>query len=128
MEIGMKNEIETTVKQEQTAVAIGSGSLKVYGTPAMMSLMERAASELADKNLPPEQTSVGTLMNVKHTAPTPVGMKVKATATITQIDGRRLVYEVKAYDEAGEIGSGMHERFIVNRQKFQSKADSKVNN
>ena len=128
MEIGITNEVESTVTINDTAVEMGSGSLQVYATPSMICLMERAASELADRNLPEEQTSVGTLMNVKHISATPVGMKVRATAKLINVDERRLVFEVDAYDEAGAIGNGTHERFIVNRQKFQSKTDSKRQN
>ena len=100
--------------------------MKVFATPAMIRLIEVTAAELVDKNLPPEMTSVGTLLNVKHTAPTPLGMKVRAEVKIISVDGRKIIFEVAAFDERGEIGRGSHERFIVNREKFQAKADAKI--
>ena len=123
---GLINTAETSVTKENTALALGSGSLKVFATPAMIRLIEVAAAELVDKNLPPEMTSVGTLLNVKHTAPTPLGMKVRAEVKIISVDGRKIIFEVAAFDERGEIGRGSHERFIVNREKFQAKADAKI--
>ena len=92
----------------------------------MLCLMEQAASELVEKNLPDDLTSVGISINVSHKAPTPIGLTVKAEAIITSVEDRKIIFEVKASDEVGEIGSGKHERFIVNKAKFQSKADSKV--
>ena len=123
---GLINAAETSVTKENTALALGSGSLKVFATPAMIRLIEVTAAELVDKNLPPEMTSVGTLLNVKHTAPTPLGMKVRAEVKIISVDGRKIIFEVAAFDERGEIGRGSHERFIVNREKFQAKADAKI--
>ena len=123
---GLINTAETSVTKENTALALGSGSLKVFATPAMIRLIEVAAAELVDKNLPPEMTSVGTLLNVKHNAPTPLGMKVRAEVKIISVDGRKIIFEVAAFDERGEIGRGSHERFIVNREKFQAKADAKI--
>ena len=122
--IGLKNEVEGRSTEETSAVAMGSGSLKVLSTPSMIALMERAASELVDQNLPSEQTSVGISLNVKHTAATPIGLKLRAEALITSIDGRKIIFEVRAFDERKEIGSGTHERFIVDRKKFQAKADA----
>ena len=104
---------------------MGSGSLKVLATPSMIALMEQAASELVDRNLPADRTSVGISLNVKHIAATPIGLKLRAEATITSIDGRKIIFDVRAFDEREEIGSGAHERFIVDRKKFQSKADGK---
>ena len=123
---GLVNAAETLVTKENTALALGSGSLKVFATPAMIRLIEVAAAELVDKNLPPEITSVGIAINVKHTAPTPLGMKVRAEVKIISVDGRKIIFEVAAFDERGEIGRGSHERFIVNREKFQAKADAKI--
>ena len=125
LEVGLRNQVEGRSSEETSAVAIGSGSLRVLSTPSMLALMERAASELVDRHLPPEQTSVGIALNVKHTAATPIGLKLRAEATITSLDGRKINFDVRAFDEREEIGSGTHERFIVNRIKFQSKADGK---
>ena len=125
LEVGLNKTVESKVTEQLTAKALKSGSLNVYATPAMICLMEQAAAELADENLPTEQTSVGISMNIKHISPTPVGQKIKAIATISEIEGRKICFTVKAFDEVDEIGNGVHERFIVNRDKFQSKADSK---
>ena len=123
--LGLTNVAETFVTAENTALALKSGSLKVFATPAMIRLIEQAAAELVEKNLPPESTSVGIALNVKHIAPTPIGMNVRAEVKIVSVDGRKVVFDVAAFDERGEIGRGSHERFIVGREKFQLKADSK---
>ena len=125
LEVGLRNQVEGRSSEETSAVAIGSGSLRVLSTPSMLALMERAASELVERHLPSEQTSVGIALNVKHTAATPIGLKLRAEALITALDGRKIIFEVRAFDEREEIGSGTHERFIVDRIKFQSKADGK---
>lgn len=122
--IGLTNTAEDTVTAENTALALGSGSLQVFATPAMIRLIERATAELVEKNIPPESTSVGISINVKHTAPTPLGMTVRADVKIISVDGRKLVFEAVACDERGEIGRGTHERFIVDKAKFQAKADA----
>ena len=123
--IGMTDAAEEFVTEKNLADALGSGSLKVFATPAMIRLIENAAAGLVEKNLPTELTSVGIALNVKHTAPTPLGMKVRAEVKIISVDGRKIIFEVAAFDERGEIGRGTHERFIVERKKFQRKADSK---
>ncbi len=123
--VGMKNEVEGRSTEENSAVAMKSGSLKVLSTPAMIALMEQAATELVDRNVPADQTSVGISIKVKHNAPTPIGLKLRAEASIIAVDGRKIIFEVKAFDERKEIGEGIHERFIVDRKKFQSKADGK---
>ena len=124
--IGLTNTAEDLVTAENTALALGSGSLKVFATPAMIRLIEIAASELVEKNLPPELTSVGISLDIKHTAPTPLNLKVRADVKIISVDGRKIIFDVIAFDERGEIGSGVHERFIVDRKKFQSKTDAKI--
>ena len=123
--IGKSHEVSALVTESKTAVSVGSGSLQVLATPVMCGLMEQAASELTDSMLEPENTSVGISLNIQHVAATPVGMKIKASAELVAVDGRKLSFKLQAFDEAGEIGHGEHERFIVNRDKFQSKADSK---
>ena len=123
--VGLKNSVESIVKIEDTAVKVGSGSLEVLATPKMLALIEKAAADLLEKNLPQEFTSVGTLLNVKHSSPTPIGMKIFAEVEISEIDGRKIIFKVAAFDEIGEIGNGVHERFIVGREKFQTKANEK---
>ena len=126
LEIGMSNSVEAQSTEDMTAFAMKSGSLKVLATPAMMCLMEQAAAELVERNLPNDLTSVGIAINISHKAPTPVGLTVRAEAVITQVDGRKITFEIKAFDTVDEIGSGTHERFIVNKDKFQTKANSKL--
>jgi len=121
--LGLKGKSEVIVSVNNTAKAVGSGSLEVFATPMMVAMMENAAIKALQ--LPEEQTSVGTYLNVKHIAATPVGMKVWAEAEIIEVEGRRLVYKIEAYDEKEKIGEGQHERFVVNRDKFMAKANSK---
>ena len=124
--VGMSNSVEAKSTEETTGLEMKSGSLKVLATPMMMCLMEQAAAELVERNLPNDLTSVGIAVNISHKAPTPVGLSVRAEAVITKVDGRKITFEVKAFDGVDEIGSGTHERFIVNKEKFQAKADGKL--
>lgn len=126
LKVGLKNSVAQVVTEKDTALAVGSGSLKVLATPKIIALVEKAATDLLEKNLPPEFTTVGIAVNIEHTAPTPIGLKFCAEVEISEIDGRKIIFEVSAKDEVGEILRGKHERFIVNREKFQSKADSKL--
>ena len=125
IKIGLANEASATVTEENIASTMGSGCLRVFATPAMCCLMEKAASELMDSLLDEGSTTVGISLNIAHSAATPVGMSVTAAAEITAVEGRKITFKVTARDEAGEIGSGTHERFIVYKEKFQSKADAK---
>ena len=127
LKIGMKNVVESQSTSDTTALTMKSGSLNVYATPAMMCLMEQAAAELVEKFLPDDLTSVGISININHNKPTPVGLPVRAEAVIVNIDGRKITFDVKAFDTLEEIGIGKHERFIVNKEKFQLKADAKRN-
>ena len=127
IELGMKYTTKITVEEKDTAKEVGSGTLLVLATPKMIALMEEAAYKAIESGLEEGTTSVGTLMNVKHLAATPVGMKVSATATVTGVDGRKIEFLVEAYDEAGKIGEGTHERFIVAEKKFVEKTYSKLN-
>lgn len=126
MEIGIIGKQEIVVTEEKTAKAMGSGELNVFATPAMIALMENTAYTSVAGRLEAGQGTVGTLMNVQHVAATPVGMKVVCETELVEIDRRRLVFKVKASDEAGLIGEGTHERFIVDNAKFQSRADAKL--
>ena len=128
LKAGMKHSVTEVVTEGNTAVAMGSGSLPVYATPAMTCLMERAAAELAQEHLPEGWTSVGIALDVQHKAATPVGMEVRAEAEITAVEGRKITYEVRAFDGKDEIGSGTHERFAVLCDKFMAKAEAKKTN
>ena len=125
IKVGMKREASEEVVEGNTALAMGSGSLPVYATPAMTCLMEKAAAELAEECLPEEWTSVGIALDVQHKAATPVGMEVRAEAEVTAMDGRKIVFAVRAFDGKEEIGSGTHQRFAVLREKFMAKAQGK---
>ncbi|MGN0479430.1 MAG: thioesterase family protein [Hominenteromicrobium sp.] len=122
---GIKGRSETIVDAGNTAKAMGSGTLDVYATPAMVALMESAAYRSVADELEPGTCTVGTLMNIKHVSATPLGMHVAAESELIEVDGRRLVFSVKASDESGVIGTGTHERFIVADEKFMAKAESK---
>lgn len=121
MNIGEKYEVEITVTDEITAKSMKSGSLPVLATPFMVALMEQAASELCDKYIEEGLSTVGTALNIQHLAPTAVGAKVRAVATVTEYDGRKICFDVEAYDEAGLIGKGTHERFTIKIDKFMQK-------
>ncbi len=124
--IGTKHEVEITVTKEVTAASMRSGSLDVFATPFMVALMEQAASELCDKFVPEGISTVGIALNIQHIAATVIGQKVKAVATLTAFDGRRASFDVEAYDNAGLIGKGTHERFTVKIDKFLAKANERA--
>ena len=126
LRVGLKNSVTSIVEVDDTAAKVGSGSLEVLASPKMFALIEKSAADLLEKNLPQEYTSVGILINVEHIAPTPVGMKFSAEVKIISIEGRKIIFEVAASDEVEKIGRGTHERFIVEREKFLSKANSKL--
>ncbi len=128
LEAGIKGNQTTAVTQQNTAKALGSGGLEVFATPAMIALMEKTAAESVSGLLEEGWGTVGISLNVKHTAPTPVGMKVTCESVLTEVDGKRLVFEVTASDEKGVIGSGIHERFIINNEKFMQKVNEKLKN
>lgn len=121
--VGTKGQAQTTVTTLNTAKSMGSGHLEVFATPAMVALMEQAAVNSLE--LPVGQSSVGTSLNIKHTAATPLGAKVFATAELVEIDRRRLVFSVEVCDEAGQIGIGNHERFIIDVEPFLAKTQSR---
>lgn len=124
--VGIKGRQEVVVAEENSAKALGSGTLEVFGTPAMIALMEKTALKSVEPYLEEGAGTVGTLLNVTHDAPTPYGMTVWCESELVEIDRRRLVFEVAAYDAKGRIGGGRHERFIIDGAKFQAKANSKA--
>ena len=124
--VGMKGEVGTVVEREDTALEVGSGSLLVYATPCMVALMEGAACEAIADALGEDKTTVGIELNIQHTSATPVGLEVRAEAEVTAVDGKIITFLLKAFDEAGEIGSGTHKRAIVPVQKFLDKTYSKL--
>ncbi len=124
---GIKGTKELIVTQELSAQNVGSGLLPVYATPSMIALMENTAFESVAQYIEEGCGTVGTSLNVKHVAATPVGMKVTCETELVKVDGRALTFEVKAYDECGLIGEGVHERFIITEEKFLAKTNDKLN-
>ena len=127
IEVGMKGRAETVVTRENTAQAAGSGLVPVFATPWMIALMEGAAVRAVQSALEADEGTVGTRLDVTHDAATPIGMKVWAEAEVTAVEGRKLTFAVSAFDEAGKIGGGTHERFIIKPDKFLARAQAKLN-
>jgi predicted thioesterase len=125
LKIGLQAEKNDTVSEKNTASGLGSGGLPVYGTPSMILLMEMAALSAVAPLLPQGWSTVGTELNVKHLAATPLGMKVWSQAELLSIDGKALFFKVEAFDEAGKIGEGTHGRFIIECERFMAKAEGK---
>lgn len=121
MEIGLKHESTTVVSAANTAATLGSGDMDVYATPAMVALMENAAMLAVKNHLPEGSATVGTQINTSHLKASPLGATITASAELTAVDGRRLTFAVKAWDEKGIIGEGSHTRFVVDRERFLSK-------
>ena len=126
MEIGIKGEKTLIVTEEMTAEKVGSGLLPVYATPMMIAEMENVASMSVAPFLNEGEGTVGTKMNVNHVSASPVGIEVRVETELTEVDRRRLVFSVKAYDAAGLIGEGVHERFIIQNEKFMAKTSAKL--
>lgn len=125
MEVGAVLKKEFTVTREMLAACVGSGDVQVLATPVMIAQMEGCAAALAAQDLKEGETTVGTHMNVSHDAATPQGMRVTVVCELTVRQGRKLEFAVRAFDECGPIGAGTHSRFIVDREKFTAKANSK---
>ena len=125
IEVGLKGRSDTVVTEHNTANAIGSGLVPVFATPYMIALMENAAANSLLPYLAEDEGSVGTQLNVAHTSATPIGMKVWANTEVTAVEGKKINFSVTAFDEAGEIGHGIHERFIIKLERFLAKAQGK---
>ncbi|WP_352398761.1 thioesterase family protein [[Clostridium] aminophilum] len=125
IETGIKGRQETIVTEENSAKAVGSGTLLVFATPAMIALIEETAWKSVASSLQEGEGTVGTKLDVAHISATPVGMKVWCETELTEVDRRRLVFTVAVYDEKGKIGEGTHERFIISNEKFMEKANAK---
>ena len=126
LKIGLSATVSKKVTPETTASAVGSGLVPVFSTPELARLIEQAAVAALDEALNAGDTSVGTNLNFDHLAPTPVGMTVFATATLSAIDGRKLVFDVSARDDVETVAKGTHTRFVVNGEKFVAKAQQKA--
>ena len=121
LETGLTYTATTKVTQEKSALAMGSGNLMVFATPALVALMENAAMNAVAPCLPDGSTTVGSEINVTHTKPTGIGATVSATAELLSVDGRKLLFKVAAHDGVGLIGEGTHVRFVVDVERFLSK-------
>ena len=125
VEKGIKGRREQTVTPEMSAARVGSGLVEVFATPMMVALVEQTCLESVLPHLEDGQGTVGTLVNVSHVAATPIGMRVWCESELVEVDRRRLVFSVKAYDECGLIGEGNHERFVIDTTKFMEKIKAK---
>ncbi|MCG2784591.1 MAG: thioesterase family protein [Anaerolineae bacterium] len=123
--VGLRAEFELTVTDADTASRWGSGLVPVYSTPALVGAMEKTAVLALEKHLPIGQTTVGGRIEVRHLAPTPVGMKVRVAAELSEVEGRKLVFKIEAWDEVEKIGEAFHDRFVVDQFKFMEKVRAK---
>ncbi len=123
--LGTKGTAVTMVDDSNLAVTVKSGSLPIFSTPMMAALMEQAACNAIADALTEGETSVGTALEIQHTAPTPVGLTVTAEAEVTAVCGREISFQVTARDESGVIGEGNHRRFVVDVKKFMAKAQKR---
>ncbi len=122
---GLKGGARVKVGDAQTAIAIGSGTVPVFASPMMAALMEAACVDAIERLLPAGYLSLGTHLDVTHTAPTPVGLSVVATAELLSVEGRKLVFRVEAHDDREAIGKGLHTRMIVDAPRFNARLAAK---
>jgi fluoroacetyl-CoA thioesterase len=123
---GLTGTAEIVVGTRDTAPHVGSGKIGVLATPIMVNLMEAAALQAVERFMPPGHQTVGTHLDVKHFAATPVGMRVVARAELVKVDGRTLIFQIRAEDEREAIGEGMHERLIINVERFDARMQRKL--
>ena len=123
--VGIHGEQSQLVTNENTAKTMGSGTLDVFATPALVALAEKTCWMSVASELDEGCGSVGTKLELEHTAPTPVGMTVRCESELVAVEGRRLVFRVTLRDDAGPVGGGTHERFVINDAKFTAKAQAK---
>ncbi len=125
IETGIKGHREQIVTPEMSAARVGSGLVDVFATPMLVALVEQTCYESVLPHLDEGQGTVGTLVNVSHLSATPIGRRVWCDSELTDVDRRRLVFTIKAYDDAGLIGEGTHERFVIDTAKFMDKLKAK---
>lgn len=125
LEAGIRGEQSVLVTSENTAKTMGSGTLNVFATPALVALAEKTCWMSVASQLDEGCGTVGTHLELDHSAPTPVGMTVTCESELTAVEGRKLVFKVSLHDEKGPVGGGVHERFIINDAKFAAKAEAK---
>lgn len=126
IETDISGSAELIVSQKELALNVGSGNLEVMATPVMAMLMEKAACRCLADFMENDETTVGTMLNISHTAATPEGMTVRAEAVLREINGREFIFDVRAFDEIGLIGEGTHKRFLVYGKRFTEKTKAKA--
>ena len=126
LETGICGEQSVRVSAENTAKTMGSGTLDVFATPALVALAEKTCWQSVAPALEAGSGTVGTKLEITHDSASPLGIKVWAESEVTQVDGKRIVLKVAAYDEKGLIGQGVHERFIITNDRFLAKAGRKL--
>jgi fluoroacetyl-CoA thioesterase len=122
---GMTHEMRLKTGPEHSAQKFYPKVPNVFGTPFLGGLFEGVSADLMAPHLGPGETSVGISMNLKHTAPTPLGMEVRAVAEVTQVEGRKITFKLEGFDEKEKIGEAVHERFIINAEKFNQRLEAK---
>jgi fluoroacetyl-CoA thioesterase len=127
-EIGMRTEQSFEVREEDSAGHVGSGSLRVLATPSMIMFMERTARIFMDERLPGSQTSVGVHVDISHLAATPVGMNIRVTCEIAEVNGRRVDFNVEIWDEVEKVGEGSHQRYVIDKDRFLKRLEAKLSN
>lgn len=125
IEVGMKHEATFRVDEQYTAFHIGSGSLRVLATPSMIGFMERISHQLLARCLPQGYSSVGTLVDVRHLAPTPLGWTVRVTSQVIELDGRKVTLAVEAWDDQEKVGEGRHQRVVIDLDRFLQRVEAK---
>ena len=123
---GLRGSAELVVGEQHTAPRVGSGRIRVLATPVMINLIEAAALAAVEQSLPENHQSLGTHLDISHTAATPVGMRVRATAEVLRVEGRTIYFRVRAEDERELIGEGTHERVVVNVERFDQRVQAKL--
>jgi fluoroacetyl-CoA thioesterase len=124
--VGLKHEVVRLVEERFTAFHIGSETIKVLSTPSMIGFMERASLELVQPYLAEGQTTVGTLVNVRHLAATPMGQAVRVISEVVEVEGRRLVFHVEVWDAQEKAGEGLHERFVIDMERYLKRVQAKI--
>ncbi len=122
---GLKGEVRMEVRVGNTAIEVGSGSVPVFATPMLVAIMENAAINAIKDHLPQGTSSVGTRVECRHMAATPIGMTVTARAELVEVDRKRLLFNVEAFDEQEKVGEGQHERFLIDLEKFLGRSAEK---
>ena len=118
---GLRHIEQLVVEHKDTAAVYGSGALEVFATPAMIALMEKSCLESVANKIGDGNTTVGIAVNIKHLKASPVGSTIRCEAELVEVDRRRLVFSVKCFEGEALVGEGIHERFVVDSQKFMSK-------